>query len=191
WNLEHLFPSVEAWEAERQRVLGELERIAAFKGTLGNSSASLYEALRFVSDTYREALRVYVYASLQQDEDLRDTAAQERNQLAEAMFARFSQATAWMDPEIIAAGEARIRGFMAENADLAPFRHQLDNTLRQAEHTLGAEAEQALSWFAQPFDAPSTIYSIIANSDIPFPEITTPEGETVRVDSQGYGLLRS
>src|SRR5690606_35388266 len=44
WNLEHLFPSLEAWEAERQRILGELERIATFKGSLGNSSASLYEA---------------------------------------------------------------------------------------------------------------------------------------------------
>ncbi|MGA0806787.1 MAG: M3 family metallopeptidase, partial [Pseudohongiellaceae bacterium] len=191
WNLQDLFPDHAAWDAERQRLLVEFPKFAAFKGTLGNSSADLHAALRFTSDTYRAALRVYVYANLQQDEDLRDTAAQERNQLAEAMFARFTQETAWMDPELIAVGEQRIRAFVAENPDLAPFRHQLDNTLRQASHTLGAEAEQALSFFTQPFDAPSAIYSIIANSDIPFPLITTPEGEEVRLDSQGYGRLRS
>lgn len=191
WNLQDLFVDIEAWDQERQRILGEIDKIDRFKGTLDDSSEALYEALRFISDTYQEALEVYVYASLQQDEDLRNTAAQERNQLAEAMFARFSQATAWMDPELIAAGEERIRDFIAENNDLAPFRHQLDNTLRQAEHTLGAEAEQALSYFVQPFDAASAIYSIIANSDIPFPEITTPAGDVVRVDSQGYGMLRS
>lgn len=172
-------------------MLQEFPKIEAYKGTLGQSSDSLYEALRFVSDTYRQALKVYVYSSLNGDEDLRETAAQERNQLGEAMFARMNEATAWMDPEIVAVGEARIRQFMDDNVKLAPFRHQLDNTLRRASHTLGAEAEQALSYFSQSFDAPSNIYSIISNSDIPFPTYTLASGEEVRVDSQGYGRLRS
>jgi oligoendopeptidase F len=191
WNLDDLFPTVEAWDQERQRMLREFDRMEEYKGTLGDSSDALYHALRFVSDTYRQALRVYVYSSLNGDEDLRDSAAQERNQLGEAMFARMNEATAWMDPEIIAIGEERIRQFMDDNVDLAPFRHELDNTLRRASHTLGAEAEQALSFFSQPFDAPSNIYSIISNSDIPFPTYKLPDGEEVRVDSQGYGRLRS
>ena len=191
WDLTDLFPSVDAWNAERERLLGEFAKIEGFKGTLGKSSDDLAKALRFVSDTYRAALRVYVYSSLQQDEDLRVTEAQEREQLSEAMLAAMNQATAWMDPEIIAAGETRIRQFMSDNPDLAPFRHQLDNTLRQSQHTLTAEAEQALSYFSQPFDAPSNIYSILGNSDIPFPTMKLPDGEEVRVDSQGYGRLRS
>jgi oligoendopeptidase F len=191
WDLTQLFPDLNTWEQERQRVLQELGQISRYRGALGNSSDELYQALRFVSDVYQDALKVYVHASLQQDEDLRDTAAQERNQLAEAMYARFTQETAWMDPELVAVGEDRIHRFLAEDARLAPFRHQLNNTLRQAAHTLGAEAEQTLAYFTQPFDAPSGIYSLIANSDIPFPEITTPEGTVVRLDSQGYGMLRS
>lgn len=191
WDLSELFPDQQAWDTERQRLLAELPGISAYRGRLGDDAATLHEALRLVSDTYRAALRVYVYASLEQDEDLRNTAAQERNQLAEALFARYTQETAWIDPELIAIGEERIRAFMAEEPGLAPFRYQLDNTLRQASHTLGAEAEQALSYFTQPFDAPSAVYSIIANSDIPFPTITTPEDDKVRLDSQGYGRLRS
>jgi oligoendopeptidase F len=191
WDLTELYPTVEAWEAERQRLLGEFDTIAQFRGTLGTGGAQLYAALRRVSDLYRETLRVYVYASLQQDEDLRVTAAQERAQLAEALLARLGQATAWMDPEIVAVGEARIRQFIADTPELAPFRHQLDDTLRQAEHTLGDEAEQALSYFSQSLDAPSNVYSILANSDIPFPTIKLPSGEEVRIDSQGYERLRS
>jgi len=190
WNLTHLFEDDAAWDQERQRLLTEFDSIARFQGSLGDSSDALYQALRFVSDTYRQALRVYVYASLKADEDLRDTTAQERNQLAEAMFARMSQATSWIDPELITVGETRIRQFLDDNPDLAPFRHQLDNTLRQAPHTLGAEAEQALSFFSQSFDAPSSIYSIIANSDIPFPVLQLA-GEEARIDSQGYGRWRS
>ncbi len=190
WNLEHLFPSVEAWNQERERLLLEFEKFAAYKGTLGNSSADLYAALRFASDTYRQALRTYVYSSLNSDEDLRNSEAQERNQLGEAMLARMREATAWMDPEIVAVGESRIREFLDENPDLAPFRHSLDNTLRQAEHTLSDEAEQTLSYFSQSFDAPQTIYGIISNSDIPFPVLTLG-GEEARIDSEGYSKWRS
>lgn len=190
WNLEHLFPSTDAWNAERERLLAEFDKFAMYEGTLGDSSESLYAALRFYSDTYRQVLRTYVYSSLQSDEDLRNTDAMERNQLGEAMLARMREATAWMDPELIAVGEERVRQFIADNPDLAPFRHQLDDTLRQAEHTLGDEAERALSYFSQSFDAPQTIYSILANSDIPYPVLNI-DGTEQRIDSQGYNRWRS
>lgn len=58
------------------------------RGTLGKSADSLYQALKLVSDTGREASRVFVYASLKSDEDLRVTDAQERHQLGQIMAAR-------------------------------------------------------------------------------------------------------
>ncbi len=190
WNLEHLFPSVEAWNAERERLLAEFDKFAQYQGTLGESSEALYAALRFYSDTYRQVLRTYVYASLQSDEDLRNNAAMERNQLGEAMLARMREATAWMDPELIAVGADKINRFIAENPNLAPFRHQLDDTLRRAPHTLGDEAERTLALFSQSFDAPQTIYGILANSDIPYPVLTI-DGQEARIDSQGYNKWRA
>jgi oligoendopeptidase F len=189
WNLEHLFPTVEAWNAERERLLAEFDKFATYEGTLGDSSDSLYAALRFYSDTYRQVLRTYVYASLQSDEDLRNNDAMERNQLGEALLARMREATAWMDPELITVGETKINQFLGENSNLAPFRHQLDDTLRQADHTLGDEAERTLALFSQAFDAPQTIYGILSNSDIPFPVLTI-DGEEARIDAQGYDRWR-
>ena len=190
WDLTELYPSVEAWEAERQRLLRQIDGIGEFRGTLGNDAESLYAAMRYVSDVYREVLRVYSYASMEQDEDLRVTDAQERNQLAEGLFARFNQATAWIDPELLTVGEERINSFIEDNEDLAPFAFMLENTIRQGEHTLGDETEQALSYFSQSFDAPSNIYSLIANSDIPWPTVTMSNGAEPRIDSQGYSFWR-
>ena len=190
WDLTEIYPSVEAWDAERQRLLGQIDSIEGFRGTLGTDAESLYAAMRYVSDIYKEILRVYSYASMERDEDMRVTDAQERSQLAEGLFARFSQATAWIDPELITVGEGRINSFVEDNEELGPFAFMLENTLRMAEHTLSDEAEQALSYFSQAFDAPSNIYSLIANSDIPWPTLTLDNGEEVRVDSQGYSALR-
>ena len=190
WDLTELFPTVEAWDAARQEVLAELPRIEARRGTLGNSADSLYQAYRHVSDTLRKGGRVFVYASLNADEDLREGSPQERRQLAQIMFSQFNEATAWMQPELIEVGREVVESFIEEDERLAPFAFQLDNSLRNAPHTLGQEAEQTLSYLTQTFGAPNNIYSLIANSDIPWPTITLSTGEEVTIDSQGYGRVR-
>ena len=191
WDLTELYPSLDAWNQAREEVLAEFENIEARRGTLGDSADSLYQAYRHVSDTLKKAGRVFVYASLNADEDLRASETQERRQLAQIMFAQFTEATAWMQPELIEVGREVIESFVKEDERLAPFAFQLDNSLRNAPHTLGAEAEQTLSYLSQTFGAPSNTYSLIANSDIPWPTITLSDGEEVRIDSQGYGRVRS
>ena len=190
WDLTELYPTVDAWDEARQEVLAEFEKIEARRGTLGDSADSLYQTYRHVSDTLKKAGRVFVYASLKGDEDLRESETQERRQLAQIMFAQFNEATAWMQPEIIEVGREVIESYIGEDERLAPFAFQLDDSLRNAPHTLGSEAEQTLSYLSQTFGAPSNTYSMIANSDIPWPTISLSDGEEVRVDSQGYGRVR-
>ncbi|MDJ0812914.1 MAG: oligoendopeptidase F [Woeseiaceae bacterium] len=190
WDLTELFPTVEAWDAARQEVLAELPKIEARRGTLGDSADALYQAYRHVSDTLRKGGRVFVYASLNADEDLREGGPQERRQLAQIMFSQFNEATAWMQPELIEVGREVVESFINEDERLAPFAFQLDNSLRNAPHTLGQEAEQTLSYLTQTFGAPNNIYSLIANSDIPWPTVTLSTGDEVTIDSQGYGRVR-
>ena len=191
WNLTDLYPSVDAWSAARDEVMADYEKVEARRGSLGESADSLYQTYQLVSDLYRKASRVYVYASLNADEDLRESVTQERRQLATIMFARFGEVTAWMQPELISVGREVIESYVAEDPRLAPFAYQLDDSLRNAPHTLSPETEQTLSYFAQTFGAPSDTYSLLANSDIPWPTIKLSTGEEIVVDSQGYGKARS
>ena len=190
WDLTELFPTVEAWNEAREEVLAELEKIEVRRGTLGDNADSLYQAYRQVSDTIKKGSRVFVYASLKGDEDLRVGEMQERVQLARIMFAQFSEATAWMQPELIEIGREVIESFIKEDERLATFAFQLDDSLRNAPHTLGLEAEQTLSYLSQSFGGPSSTYSLISNSDIPWPTITLADGEEARIDQQGYGRVR-
>lgn len=191
WDLTELFTTVDAWEAARQQVLTNLADLEARRGTLDESADSLYETLSMRSRIMRKANRVYVYASLASDEDLRVTETQERRQLGDIMYARISEATSWMRPEILSAGAEVINTFLMEDERLAPFSHGLRNSLRNAPHTLGEEAEATLSFFSQTFGSPNDIYSIVANSDIPWPELELSDGESHRIDSSGYGRWRA
>ena len=155
WNLTDLYPSVEAWNEARDEVMADFDRIDSLRGTLDDSADSLYQAYRLVSDTYKKAGRVYVYASLKADEDLRESETQERRQLGDIMFARFGEVTAWMQPELIKVGREVIESYIKEDDRLQPFAHQLDDSLRNAPHTLSPETEQTLSYFSQTFGAVS------------------------------------
>ena len=191
WDLTEIYPSLEAWEQARDEVLASFEKIEARRGTLGNSANDLYETLALISNTTRKAARVSTYSSLNADEDLRVTETQERRQLGQIMFSRFNEATAWMQPEILRVGEEVINAYLKEDARLERFRFQLEDSLRNAPHTLGDEAEQTLAFVSQAFTSPFNIYSMVANSDIPWPTVTLSNGEENRIDSQGYGRYRA
>lgn len=191
WDLTEIYPDLEAWDDARTNVLNQLDTIETHRGRLRESPDALFNALALVSDITKEALRVYVYASLESDENLRATAPQERNQSAEIMYSRLGETTAWIRPEIVGIGRPTIERFISEDARLARFAHSLDDTLRQAEHTLGDEAEGVLALFSQPAGAPSNIYSMIANSDIPFPTLEMSNGESALINSQGYSRWRA
>jgi oligoendopeptidase F len=191
WDLSEIYATNEDWNTARTEVLAALEGIIALRGTLDESAGQLYEGLALVSDTSRKAARVFAYASLKADENLRVTADQERRQLAQAMFAELGEATAWMQPEILRIGRETIESYVREDERLQRFAYQLDDIVRNAPHTLGDEAEATLAYFSQTFQAPSSIYSMVANSDIPWPEVEFSNGETARIDSAGYERFRS
>ena len=191
WDLSELYATPEDWEAARQQVMDDLGKIEARRGTLGDSADSLYETLSLVSDTLKETGRIFVYATLNGDEDLRNSELQERRQLAQIAFARYTESTAWIQPETLAVGREVIESYLKEDRRLDKFSFQLDNSLRNAPFTLGEEAEETLAFFSQPFGSASNIYGLVANSDIPWPTVTMSDGEEHRVDAQGYGRLRA
>ncbi len=190
WDLTDLFPDEDSWNAAREAVLARLEDLRSRKGSLGESAESFYETHQLVSDIYRDALRVYSYASLKADEDLRDAPMQENDQLAQQMFSQVGQAASWIDPEILKLGRETIIRFQKEEPRLAPFAHSLHNTLRNAPHTLTDEGEQILAAASQPLRAGYNVYALLANAEIPWPEIELSNGEKVTINSQGYSTNR-
>lgn len=187
WNLADLYPTPEAWSAEYARVKDSASALDARKGTLANGATSLLAALDAMSRVAKETARLYTYAALKADEDLSLAKNQERRQQAGALYTILGEKTAWLAPEILALGEAKIRAFERENTALTD-RHGffLDNTLRAAPHTLGHEAESVLAAAGDVLQQPDSVHGQLANSELPFPTITLSNGTSVRLDQSGY-----
>jgi len=191
WDLTDLYPSVDAWKAEQERLVSEIETLSRFQGKLGESPQSLLEALDAVSALQKDTARMFIYASLGGDEDLRVAEGQERVGLARSAFAKFGQVTAYMSPEVLAVGTERIEEFIKAEPGLEKHAFNLRDTLQRADHTLGLEAEGVLANSAQVSAGAQRIYSLLANASIPWPEVTLSTGETVTLNQAAYSKHRA
>jgi oligoendopeptidase F len=191
WDLSDLYPSVDAWNAEHDRLAAATQGFDKYKGTLGNSAKDMLTALAAFSDVYRGGGRLVAYANLKADEDVRIAANQERNQLAASLLTLYNEKTAWVTPEILAIGADKVHKFEAQEPELARrFGQYLDNTLRQAPHTLSGETEAVLASAGDVFGQPDAIYSVLANAEVPFPTVKLSDGTTVTLDQGSYAKYR-
>ena len=191
WDLSDLYPSAEAWTAERDRVKGVTAGLDQYKGTLGKGAKELLTALTAFSDAQRAIARLAAYANLKADEDVRIAANQERQQLAANLFTQFNEKTAWSTPEILTVGADKVHKFEGQESELARrFGFYLDNVLRGAPHTLSGESESVLASAGDVLSQPNSIYSVLANAEAPFPSVKLSDGTTVTIDQGSYSRYR-
>ena len=187
WNLADLYPTPEAWTEAYNRTKAETERLEALKGHLGESAATMRAGLDAISSVRRSLYRLYTYASLRGDEDLGVAENQERKQMAGALATLLDEKTAWVAPELLTIGAAKVRDFQTQERDLAQrFNFFLDNTLRSSAHTLTLEGENVLAAAGDILRQPNAIYDQLADSELPYPNVTLSDGTTVRLDQTAY-----
>jgi oligoendopeptidase F len=191
WDLGDLYPTLKDWQDSYARTKASIDKLDAYKGSLGSSADALLKALVVVSDLNREASRLYVYTSLASDEDVRVSANLERNQQARTLLTNLNEKTSWMAPEILRVGAKKVNSFVAQNETLNHrFGLFLDNTLRSAPHTLGDEAEGVLAATGSMFAQPDAIHSQLADSELPVPTVSLSDGTQVRLTQSAYSKYR-
>jgi oligoendopeptidase F len=191
WDLGEIYPDWTAWDAARKSVLDALPRLAAYQGHLGESAEAMARALVDISDVSKTAARVYVYSSLNADEDVRVAENQERLGQSAEMYTQLSEAVSWTSPEVLALRADKVESFIAASETLhSRFAFGLRDTLRGAEHTLDAQGESLLASAGSPLSGPADIRGQLVASDIPRPTVTLSDGREVTLDDQGYTLTR-
>jgi oligoendopeptidase F len=157
WNLADIYPSNEAWDAACGRLESRFASLEGFRGQLGESASVLAAALENSFDVRRELLRTYAYASMLSDQDTREAKPREMDQQGSRLQARFAEATAFIEPEILALGRDVVDAFLADEPRLEPYRHYLDDILRRAPHTLDTRGEELVAATLSMSDAASSL----------------------------------
>jgi oligoendopeptidase F len=188
WNLADIYPDWAAWEAALAELDRRIGEYAALKGTLADGPERLRTALRLNDALGQLAYKVYFFPSLKYDEDQRDNSVSARRQQVEALLARWQQATAWFNPELLAIPLDTVRGWLDADAELAVYRFAVEEVYRRQEHVLDEAGERLMSLSTRLSGSPHEAYEALSTADARFPEVTLSTGETV---TMSYGQYRA
>ena len=101
WNAESVFPDKAAWEKEVDRIIEDIPSVKKFQGRLGESAATLLDALQSYESLLARAYIANMYASFNYAVDTTDQAAGGMRDKAGAMFGQVIAALSFFQPELI------------------------------------------------------------------------------------------
>ena len=189
WNLESIYPNVEAWANDLQAAQEMIPAAAEFQGKLAEGPQTLLAAFKATESLYRRAMKVMVYAMLASAVDSTDQAALARSGQAHGLFAKASAAVSYIEPELIAIGFDTLRAWMAESSELAVYAHYLDTLERQQAHVRSEEVEEVLAMAGEPLGTSYRTYSAITNADLKFKRAKAADGSKLDVGQSSIGSL--
>ncbi len=189
WAIEDMYKDEAAWKADYELA----EKMSAefadkFQGKICDSAENLLATLEYSSKLNNIIEKLYVYANQKLHENTADTGSQAMAGRAQTLAVKSESATAFVEPEILAADPAILKTYI-ESEILKDYRHMLSDLDRSREHILTAEMEELLSEIGEFAGAAEDIFSMFNNADIKFPVIKDENGEDITITHGRYSML--
>lgn len=192
WNVEALYPSLEAWEADFQKQAGHgtaprWPDIARYRGHLQEGPHLLQELLHRVFTLDRHLSKLYTYAHLRHDEDVTSESEKTAYEKVTALLYDCKQELSWIEPEILHLPQEKITDYL-ESPLLKEYRTHLEKIVRSKPHTLGEKEEELLALSSKAVQGPRKTFNALNYADLKFPNIEDSQGRSLELTQGKYGL---
>jgi oligoendopeptidase F len=154
------------------------------QGKLGSSAAAMAKAFDDLVALMRISDKAYVYANMSLDVNTANPDLQSLADRAEKMYTLVSEKTAWVQPEIVAIPDARLKSLLADKS-LAPYKQVVEEMIRTKPYSLSAEMEEMLAKSQTLGSSPANIYEMLSK-DVKFPSVKNEQGEEVPLNRANF-----
>ncbi len=180
WDLTHIFPNDEAWEAAMAEVRKDVEAFAKYDGHVAEDPKKV---IREYFELDEKMSPVFSYAFLRKETDNGDPVAQTLKAKLMQAAVQVRTMMAFMEPELLAMDDADLEA-LAADPEMADYDTFIKGLLRQKAHALPKEQERLLAMMGQVAGAPQNIFSMLTDVDMKFPDVIMPDG-TARTLTEG------
>ena len=185
WDLSLFYPSLEAWDEGLKEMPEYINKLASFKGKLGNFDDFL--AFYKTEEAATHLLyRLYGYIHLNSDLNLKDTEKSSKNQQLMLMLSELGQKTSYVSPELIAIGEEKIMSFIEKDDFLKTYKFPMEKLFFQQKHVLSDDQESIMANFGPIRSIPSSLYQGLAIVDAVDQEVEFKDGSKKKITSSNY-----
>ena len=186
WHINDIYPSDEAFEqalADAGKYPGE---VAAFEGKLCASPADLLGYMKLDDEITEIAEDLINYSNRKSDEDTAVSLYSGWCDRVTALLVGIGSAAAFAVPEIISITDEDMERFYKEQPALEHYRIALDRIRARRAHTLSPAEERVAAMAGEMMASPSTIFSMLDDADIKFPDAYDKDGKAHQLTHGSY-----
>ncbi len=188
WKTSDIYPSDEAWEKEYNAFEKKYSDFPfeQYSGKLGNKQDLL--ACFLMSDNIsREIEKLYIYAHLKHDEDVRVAKYTSMHAKMGALISKIFAQLAYIEPELTALDDKVLESFIADK-DFSEYDYKLRKIASSKAHVLSAAEERLLALSSDVMRDFQSVFMMLDNANLNLPKATF-NGEEVQMSHSLYGLV--
>ena len=187
WKTTDIFPSDEAWEEEFNALEAEYANrdFQEFQGKLSDKQ-TLLACLQLNDTIGRRLEKLYLYAHLRHDEDVRISKYTSATAKVMTMFSKIFSCLAFIEPELTALPEETLQGFI-NDPDFVDYDYRLRKVAASKAHVLGAAEEQLLALASDVMGGFQNVFMMLDNANLNLPKAML-NGEETQISHGMYGV---
>ena len=191
WDLSSLYPDEAAFQEDVAKTEALVEELAARRGRITESAATLEESLKAYSDLVARSSRLRSYAFLPTTVDQGDDEARRVSGRFMARASRWQAALAFVRPELLTLDPSRRSEFEAQRPSLRRYAAFLDRLETDRPFIRSPEVEDVLASVAAPLRQVDRAHSALTAGDLRFDPVRTGTAEQEVAPSTIRGLESS
>lgn len=189
WNDASIFADVAACQAEFSALSASVDAFGQHKGQLNRSAATLAEALAEADDLGRRTNVIFTYVGMAYNVDTTNQEATALYGQALGLAGKVSAGLSFVEPELLAIGQAILQAWMQATPALAHYAHYVEGLFRRQAHVRSAEVEEVIGMAGEVFGSAEMIYSMLTNADMKFPAALNSKQEPFDVTQSNIDTL--
>jgi len=188
WNLESMYPSIDDWNKDYNKVQILEKKLLKYKNHLLDSGKSLYEYLTKSDELEIILENLIIYANMKSDEDTTNTNFIALKGKIENLEVKISEEFSFFMPELLKNDYDKLEDFYKECPELIKYEFLLKDIFRFKKHTLSEQEEKILSSLSNDLDYSNKIAGVIRDSDIKFGNIKDENDKDVELTNNNYSI---
>ena len=181
WNAESVFASDDAWNAAADELLVKLNELTKLAGKVGESAASIANALDARYALFEEAGKVIVYAAIAQAVDNADDSGNRMLGKMQSVVGQVFAGVSFIEPELLQIEANTLAKWRKSEPRLKIYDQFFDDLLRQQAHVRSAEVEEVFGLAQDPIGGLYTTMNMMTNSEMKYPNAITTDGKELTV----------
>ncbi|MCX6557888.1 MAG: oligoendopeptidase F [Candidatus Aminicenantes bacterium] len=191
WKIEDLFPSIEAWQGEKEAVVARIAQIDEKTKGWTASAQSMLALLDLIDEIDLRSSRLSSYASHQGDTDMGNNLFQRMEGEIRSILVQLNSKLAFLQPDVLALGVEKFSAYLKAEPKLAPYRFTIESILREKDHILPGDQQRIASLTGLFSGAPGRASGQLNDVELPPAEITLSDGQKATLNFPAYLRLRA